>query len=45
MRRVTGFSVSYIVKVTIAAAIGFLILKFIGKKVNVPGFSNAVNAL
>jgi len=44
-RRIAGFSVAFVIKVTIAAAIGFILLKFIAKKVNVPGLSAAVNAL
>jgi hypothetical protein len=43
--RITGFTVGFVVKVTLAAAIGFWLLKFLAKKVNVPGLSNAVQAL
>jgi hypothetical protein len=45
MRRIGGFSVAYVVKVTLAAVIGILLLKFLAKRVNVPGLSNAINAV
>lgn len=44
-RRIAGFSLSFVVKVTLAAVIGILFLKWISKKVNVPGLSNAINAV
>jgi hypothetical protein len=44
-RRIAGFSVGFIIKVTIAAVIGILALKFIAGKVNIPGFSRAINAV
>lgn len=44
-RRIAGFSLSYVAKVTIAAVIGILFLKWIAGKVNVPGLSRAVNAV
>jgi hypothetical protein len=44
-RRVAGFSLSWIAKVTIAAVIGILFLKFIAKKVSIPGLSSAINAV
>ena len=44
-RRIAGFSLSYVTKVTIAAVIGILFLKWITGKVNVPGLSRAVNAV
>lgn len=44
-RRIAGFSLAFVVKVTIAAVIGILALKFLAKKVNVPGLSNAINAV
>jgi hypothetical protein len=44
-RRIAGFSLSYVAKVTIAAVIGILFLKWITAKVNVPGLSRAVNAV
>lgn len=44
-RRIAGFSLSYVTKVTIAAVIGILFLKFLTSKVNVPGLSRAVNAV
>jgi hypothetical protein len=44
-RRIAGFSLSYIVKVTIAAVIGIIFLKWLTSKVNVPGLSRAVQAV
>lgn len=44
-RRIAGFSVNYVVKVTIAAVIGILFLKFIAGKVPIPGFQRAVQAV
>lgn len=44
-RRIAGFSLSYVTKVTIAAVLGILFLKWITSKVNVPGLSRAVNAV
>lgn len=44
-RRIAGFSLAFVVKVTIAAIIGILFLKWLAKKVNVPGLSNAINAV
>ena len=44
-RRIAGFSLSYVLKVTIAAVIGILFLKWITSKVNVPGLSRAVQAV
>ena len=44
-RRIAGFSVSYVTKVTIAAVIGILFLKWVTAKVDIPGLSRAVNAV
>jgi hypothetical protein len=44
-RRIAGFSIAFVVKVTLAAVIGILLLKWAAKKVNVPGLSNAINAV
>ncbi len=44
-RRIAGFSLSYIAKVTIAAVIGILVLKWLTMKVNIPGLSRAVQAV
>lgn len=44
-RRIAGFSLAFIVKVTLAAVIGILFLKWATKKVNVPGLTNAINAV
>jgi hypothetical protein len=44
-RRIAGFSLAYVVKVTIAAVIGILFLKWISGKVNIPGLSRAVQAV
>lgn len=44
-RRIAGFSFAFVVKVTIAAVIGILALKFLAARVNVPGFSRAINAV
>ena len=44
-RRIAGFSLAFVIKVTIAAVLGILFLKWITKKVNVPGLSNAVAAV
>jgi hypothetical protein len=44
-RRIAGFSLSYVMKVTIAAVIGILFLKWLTTKVNVPGLSRAVQAV
>jgi hypothetical protein len=43
--RVAGFSLSYVGKVTIAAIIGILFLKWLTAKVPVPGLSAAVAAV
>jgi hypothetical protein len=43
--RVAGFSLAYVVKVTIAAVIGILFLKWLTAKVPVPGLSSAVAAV
>ncbi len=44
-RRIAGFSLGWTAKVTIAAIIGILFLKWVAKKVNIPGLSAAVNAV
>jgi hypothetical protein len=44
-RRIAGFSLSYVMKVTIAAVIGILFLKWAAGKVNVPGLTRAINAV
>lgn len=44
-RRIAGFSLAFVTKVTIAAVIGILFLKWITAKVNIPGLSNAVKAV
>lgn len=43
--RSAGFTVGFIVKSTLAVAIGFLLLKFLASRVKIPGFSRAVAAL
>lgn len=43
--RVAGFSVSWVVRVTIAAVVGILILKYLSTKVPVPGFQRAIQAV
>jgi len=44
-RGIAGFSLKYVVKVTIAAVLGILFLKWITGKVNIPGLSRAVQAV
>jgi hypothetical protein len=44
-RRIAGFSLAFVVKVTIAAVLGILVLKWLAGKVNVPGLSRAINAV
>jgi hypothetical protein len=44
-RRIAGFSLAFVIKVTIAAVLGILFLKWATKKVNLPGLSNAVAAV
>jgi hypothetical protein len=43
--RIAGFTVGYVAKVTIAAVLGIIFLKWLTKKVNIPGLSNAVAAV
>ncbi|HMD60423.1 MAG TPA: hypothetical protein VKG78_03280 [Opitutaceae bacterium] len=45
MRKITGISLSFFLKVGLAASIFILLAKFISKKVNIPGLSNAAQAL
>jgi hypothetical protein len=44
-RRIVGFSAGWMVKVTLAAVIGILILKYIAARVRVPGLSSAIGAV
>lgn len=44
-RRIAGFSLAFVVKVTLAAVVGILFLKFLAAKINVPGLSQAINAV
>jgi hypothetical protein len=43
--RVAGFSLGYVTKVTIAAVIGILFLKWLTAKVPIPGLSAAAAAV
>jgi hypothetical protein len=43
--RIAGFSLNYVIKVTIAAVIGILFLKWATMKVPVPGLQRAVAAV
>lgn len=43
--RVAGFSLNWVARVTIAAAIGLLFLKWLVQKVPVPGLQRAVAAI
>lgn len=43
--RVAGFTAGFVVKVGIAAIIFILFAKWAARKVNVPGLSNAINAV
>lgn len=44
-RRIAGFSLSYVVKTTIAAVLGILFLKWISTKVPIPGLARAAQAV
>lgn len=44
-RRIAGFSLNWVAKVTIAAVLGILFLKWIAGKVPVPGLQRAINAV
>lgn len=44
-RRIAGFSLGWAAKVTIAAVIGILILKWAARKINIPGLSSAIGAV
>jgi hypothetical protein len=44
-RRIAGFSLAFVAKVTLAAVIGILFLKFIVKKLPFPGLQTAVAAV
>lgn len=43
--RVAGFSLGWVMRVTIAAVVGILFLKWISSKIPVPGLSRAVQAV
>lgn len=43
--RVAGFSLNFVFRVTIAAVLGILFLKWISSKVPVPGLQRAVAAV
>ena len=43
--RVAGFSIGWVARVTIAAVVGILILKWIVSKVPVPGLQRTVAAV
>lgn len=43
--RVAGLSVGFVVRVTLAAVIGILFLKYLTAKVPIPGLSRAVAAV
>jgi hypothetical protein len=43
--RVAGFSLAWVARVTIAACVGILFLKWISSKVPVPGLQRAVAAV
>jgi hypothetical protein len=44
-KRVAGFSVAYVAKVTLAAVIGILFLKWLVTKVPIPGAQRAIAAV
>lgn len=43
--RVAGFSISWVARVTIAAVVGILFLKWLASRVPVPGLQRAINAV
>jgi hypothetical protein len=43
--RVAGFSVGWVLKVTIAACVGILFFKWLFSKVPVPGLQRAIQAV
>jgi hypothetical protein len=44
-KRIAGFSLGWVTKVTIAAVLGILFLKWIAGRVPVPGFQRAIAAV
>lgn len=44
-RRIAGFSLSYVARVTLAAVVGILFLKWLAPKFPVPGLHSAVAAI
>lgn len=44
-RRIAGSAVAFVVKVTLAAVVGILLLKGLVAKLPVPGLAQAVNAV
>jgi len=44
-RRIAGFSIGFVAKVTLAAVIGILFLKFIANKLPAPGLQQVANAV
>lgn len=44
-RRVAGFSIGWVGKVTIAAIIGILFAKWVAARVKIPGLSSAIAAV
>lgn len=43
--KIAGFSLAFVMKVTLAAVIGILALKWIASKANIPGLSSAIAAV
>jgi hypothetical protein len=44
-RRIAGVSLSWVAKVTIAAVIGILFLKWLASRVPIPGLNRAIQAV